>query len=178
MKDRPPVPAKVAETTWDRIVSVDRRVLRFLDRHSLTFLRVSLGLVFVWFGVLKVFGGTPVTELISSVVYWVDPDWFVPALGIVEVAVGLGLLFSVGLRIVLFVFLAQMIGTFLVLAIRPDIAFQNGNPFLLTTEGEFVIKNLVLISAGLTVGARLQSLPPWTPAPAPADGDLADVHSS
>lgn len=65
-----------------------------------------------------------------------------------------------------------MIGTFQELIIRPDIAFQNGNPLLLTTEGEFVTKNLVLISAGLTVRARLQSFPPWRPsASLSPDGD-------
>jgi uncharacterized membrane protein YkgB len=164
MEQQPITPAEVAETAWDRIVSLDGRVLRFLDLHSLTLLRVSLGIVFIWFGALKVFGVAPVSELVASVVYWVDPKWLVPVLGVLEVGVGLGLLLSVGMRLVLFVFLAQMIGTFLVLIIRPDIAFQDGNPLLLTTEGEFVIKNLVLISAGLTVGARLRSLPPWRPA--------------
>jgi uncharacterized membrane protein YkgB len=171
MEQRSPIPAEVAEKTWGRIVAADLQVLRFLNRHSLTLLRFSLAVVFIWFGALKVFGVTPVAELVSSVVYWVDPDWFVPFLGFLEIAVGLGLLFSVGMRIVLFVFVAQMIGTFLVLIIRPDIAFQNGNPLLLTTEGEFVIKNLVLISAGLTVGARLQSFPPWRSSSASADGE-------
>ena len=76
------------------------------------------------------------------------------------------------MRIVLFVFIAQMIGTFRVLIIRSDIGFHNGNPLLLTTEGEFVIKNLVLLSGGFTVGARLQSLSPWRPSASPSpDGD-------
>lgn len=172
MEKRSPPPAEVAEKTWDRIVAADLQILGFLNRHSLTLLRFSLAIVFLWFGALKVFGATPVAELVSSVVYWVDPDWFVPVLGVLEIGVGLGLLFRVGMRIVLLIFLVQMIGTFLVLVIRPDIAFQNGNPLLLTTEGEFVIKNLVLLSGGLTVGARLQSLSPWRPsASPPADGE-------
>ena len=49
-----------------------------------------------------------------------------------------------------------MAGTFLVLVVKPEIAFQGGNPLLLTTEGEFVIKNLVLIAAGLVVGGSVQ----------------------
>lgn len=163
MARRSSVPAELAETIWDRIVTADLTVLAFLNRHSLTLLRVSLAVVFIWFGALKIFGATPVTDLVASVVYWVDPDWFVPVLGLFEVAVGLGLLFAVGMRAVLFLFLAQMLGTFLVLVIRPDIAFQDGNPLLLTTEGEFVVKNLVLASAGLTVGARLRALPKWRP---------------
>jgi hypothetical protein len=49
----------------------------------------------------------------------------------------------------------------LVLIVRPDIAFDNGNPLLLTTEGEFIVKNLVLISAALTVGSQVRTLPGW-----------------
>ena len=73
-----------------------------------------------------------------------------------EIAVGVGLLFAVALRLTLFLFWLQMAGTFLVLVAKPAIAFQGGNPLLLTTEGEFVIKNLVLIAAGLVVGGTVR----------------------
>lgn len=63
------------------------------------------------------------------------------------------------MRPVLLLLVTQLIGTFLVLMVRPDLAFQNGNQLLLTTEGEFVVKNLVLISAGLTVGSQVHTLP-------------------
>lgn len=51
------------------------------------------------------------------------------------------------------IFALQMAGTFLVLVLLPDVAFQDGNYLLLTVEGEFVVKNLVLLSAGMVVGA-------------------------
>src|SRR4030067_873882 len=57
------------------------------------------------------------------------------------------------LRVTLGLFALQMMGTFLVLVVQPDVAFQDGNPLLLTVEGEFVIKNLVLLSACMVVGA-------------------------
>ena len=133
--------------------STDDAVVAFLRRWSIVFLRVSVGIVFVWFGALKVLGMTPVAGLVAETVYWVDPDWFVPLLGVVEIAVGLGLLTRVWLRGVLALFALQMAGTFLVLVVQPDVAFQDGNPLMLTVEGEFVIKNLVLLSAGLVVGA-------------------------
>lgn len=44
-------------------------------------------MVFIWFGALEVFDVTPVTDLLGNTVYWVDPDWFVPALVVVEVLV-------------------------------------------------------------------------------------------
>ncbi|HKX73812.1 MAG TPA: DoxX family membrane protein [Acidimicrobiia bacterium] len=154
-------PAAVAESWWTRIRRADQRVRDFLRNRSIPLLRLSLGVVFVWFGVLKVAGMSPVETLIASVVYWVDPSWFIPVLGIFEVVVGLGLLAAKLMRVTLFLFALQMLGTFLVLVIRPDIAFQEGNPLLLTVEGEFVVKNLVLLAAGLVVGAQVPALPPW-----------------
>lgn len=155
-------PADIGESIWERAVTVDLGVTGFLRRHSLTLLRISLAVVFIWFGALKIFGVTPVTDLVTAVVYWVDPSWFVPVLGVFEVLVGIGLLSGIGMRLVLLLLVAQLVGTFLVLVVRPDLAFQNGNPLLLTTEGEFVVKNLVLISAGLAVGSQLPRLPSWT----------------
>ena len=141
-------------TTLDRI---DTNVVGFLRRWSIPALRISLGIVFIWFGALKVFDVTPVADLVGRTVYWFDPSWVVPVLGAFEIVVGLGLLFKIALRAVLGLFALQMVGTFLVLILLPDVSFQDGNPLLLTVEGEFVIKNLVLLSAGMVVGATVSS---------------------
>jgi putative oxidoreductase len=135
---------------------LDRRIVAFLRRWGIPVLRVSLGLVFVWFGALKIFQVSPVADLVARTVYWVDPSWFVPVLGGVEVVIGLGLLVARALRTVLALFWLQMLGTFLVLVVQPDVAFQRGNPLLLTVEGEFVVKNLVLLSAGMVVGSTVR----------------------
>jgi len=154
-------PSDRAERSWSWLHRLDARVLASLRRVAPVMLRASLGLVFVWFGALKISGQTPVSDLVADTVYWLDAGWFVPLLGIFEVVVGIGLLIGRGLRLVLALFALQMVGTFLVLVVQPEVAFQNGNPLLLTTEGEFVIKNLVLLSAGLMIGSRLQALPTW-----------------
>ena len=138
------------------LTDVDAHVTAFLRRWSIPLLRVSLAVVFVWFGALKVLGVTPVKDLVAETVYWVDPDWFVPVLGWVEIAVGLGLAFGIALRAVLAAFFLQMAGTFLVLVVQPEVAFIDGNPLKLTVEGEFVVKNLVLLSAGLVVGSTVE----------------------
>jgi len=138
---------------------VDQRMIRFMRTYAIDLIRVSLAVVFIWFGALKVIGQSPVAELVARTVYWVSPDVFVPFLGVWETVVGLGLLLGVALRVTLFLFWLQLAGTFLVLLLRPDIAFQAGNPFLLTAEGEFVIKNLVLISGGLVVGSTVGDRP-------------------
>ena len=119
-------------------------------------LRVSLGVVFVWFGALKVANLTPVGDLVAGTLPFVDPTWFVPVLGGVEVALGLGLLIGRAITVVSAVLVAHLCGTFLVLVMQPELAFQNGNPLLLTTIGEFVVKNVVLISAALVLAARLR----------------------
>lgn len=137
------------------ISALDHSITRFLQRWSIVLLRVSVAIVFIWFGALKVFDVTPVADLVADTVYWVDPDWFVPLLGAFEIVVGFGLLARRGLRVILGFFALQMAGTFLVFVLLPDVAFQDGNPLLLTVEGEFVVKNLVLLSAGMVVGGTV-----------------------
>ena len=139
--------------TWAR--RLDRGIVAWLGRWGITILRISLAVVFVWFGALKLFGVSPVGDLVASTVYWVDPEWFVPTLGVGEILIGLGLAVRWPLRVVLAALAAQMVGTFLVFVVLPDIAFTEGNPLKLTVEGEFVLKNLVLLAAAMVVGSRV-----------------------
>lgn len=155
------------EEVRDRLVSVDAAILGLLRRLAPSMLRISLGVVFFWFGALKVLGMTPVTDLVAGTVSWADPGWFIPALGTVEVLIGSGLILGRSLRLVLVLFTAQMAGTFLVFLVQPDVAFIAGNPLLLTVEGEFVVKNVVLLSAGLVVGSHLAVLSTSGATPAP-----------
>lgn len=142
-----------------RWAQLDAALIGFMTSHGVRFLRFALAVVFIWFGALKVAGRSPVADLVAQTVYWVPPRFFVPFLGVWEVVVGMGLLLGVALRLVLFLFWLQMAGTFLVLILRPGVAFQDNNPLLLTTMGEFVIKNLVLIAAGLVIGSTVQRKP-------------------
>ena len=137
---------------------LDERLRPFLARIGVPLLRISVGVVFLWFGLLKILDVSPVSGLVAKTIYWFDPDVVVPALGAVEVFLGLCLLAGRLMRIALPLLVLQMAGTFLVLVLLPDVAFRDGNPLLLTVEGEFVIKNLVLLSAGLVIGSRLAPL--------------------
>jgi uncharacterized membrane protein YkgB len=152
----------VAAEEEDGVVStvverIDRVAVPFLTRWALPALRWSLAIVFIWFGALKVMGASPVVDLVASTVYWVDPDWFVPVLGVVEILVGLGLATRKWLRLALLVLAAQLVGTLLVFVVLPDVAFQDGNPLKLTVEGEFVVKNVVLLAAAMVVGTSVDS---------------------
>ncbi len=141
---------------WERF---DEGMVGFMAARGVGLLRTTLAIVFIWFGTLKVAGVSPVADLVAGTVYWLRPDVFIPFLGVWEIIVGLGLLWGAALRLVLLLFWLQMAGTFLVLIVRPEIAFQSGNPLLLTVTGEFVIKNLVLIAAGLVIGSTVRRTP-------------------
>ncbi|MEN6372686.1 MAG: hypothetical protein ABFD64_11820 [Armatimonadota bacterium] len=131
---------------------IDITLTRFMRRWGTDILRISVSIVFIWFGVLKLVGESPVNDLVARTVYWIAPDIFVPVLGVWEVLIGTLLLLKLWMRLTLLLMWAQLAGTFLVLLVRPETAFQHGNPLLLTIDGEFVVKNLVIIAAGIVFG--------------------------
>ncbi len=147
-----------AQTFRKRFDRLDEQMVLFMSSNGIRLLRISLALVFIWFGVLKVIGYSPVEALVANTVPWIPSEIFIPFLGIWEVIVGLGLLFQYKLRLTLFLYWLQLAGTFLVLLVQPELSFQGGNPLLLTTEGEFVIKNLILITGGLAVGSTVRRI--------------------
>jgi uncharacterized membrane protein YkgB len=114
-------------------------------------LRISLGIVYIWFGALKVADATPVGQLVAKTVPFLPEKIFVPGLGIFEVLLGVGLVVGRYLGIVALLMCAHLAGTFLVLVTQPQEAFEHGNPLMLSMTGEFVVKNIVLITAGLVL---------------------------
>ncbi|MBM7775034.1 putative membrane protein YkgB [Actinokineospora baliensis] len=122
-------------------------------RLALPALRISLALVYLWFGVLKVIGQSPVADLVRATMPWVHGPWLIPALGWAEIALGLLLLLGTPRRLAPIAVAAHLTGTFLVFIQAPTMAIHDNNPLLLTTTGEFVLKNLVLICAALAIFA-------------------------
>lgn len=133
------------------LVDFDRAVIDFTRAHSIAILRVTLGIVFVWFGLLKIFGQSPVADVVIKTAYFLPPDVALIGMGVLETLIGLGLLTGIAMRLTLFLFFVQMCGTFLTIVTRPDLLFEHGNPLLLSVNGEFLLKNLVLIAAGLAI---------------------------
>lgn len=105
----------------------DNWFIGFLNKYSLTILRISLAVIFIWFGGLKLFGQSPAIELITKTVYWFDPKIFVPILGIWEVVIGICMLFNSLHRPGLFLLALQMPGTFLPLVLLPEVCFVNSS---------------------------------------------------
>jgi uncharacterized membrane protein YkgB len=135
----------------------DVKLIELLNRVSLPVLQISLGIIFIWFGVLKIFGDSPANDLITKTIYWFDPAIFIPVLGVWEAAIGVCLIVPAFIRVGLFLLALQMPGTFLPLILLPEVCFQSV-PFNLTLEGQYIIKNLVLIGAAIVVGGRLTPL--------------------
>jgi uncharacterized membrane protein YphA (DoxX/SURF4 family) len=136
-------------------------VTGWLIHYSITLLRIGLGLVFFWFGVLKFFpGASPAQELALNTTE-VLTFGMVPAgvnlvvLATLECAIGLGLVTGKFLRLTLVLLVFQMLGAWSPLFLFPGEAFTQF-PYAPTLEGQYIIKNIVLIGAALVIGATLR----------------------
>ena len=136
---------------------LDRRFAEALRPVTLPGLRILLGLLFIWFGALKVIGASPVEDLVAGTLPWVDPHLSMLVLGGTEVALGIGLVVGFAVRVVLPILAAHLAGTFLTFVMLPEVMFRQNNPLLLTDSGEFVTKNLVLIAATLVLIAHTRT---------------------
>lgn len=133
--------------------NIEKIFLSELHKWAIPVLRYALAIVFLWFGLLKVLDVTPVTALVEQTYSFFPTGPFIFILGIWECLIGLGLLLKKCLRPTLILLWLQMLGTLFTFFLEPSMFFSNSNPFLLTVEGEFVIKNLVLIAASLVIAA-------------------------
>ena len=144
-----------------RFQALDLAIVRWMARFGPVLLRVTLGIVFVWFGILKFFPNvSPAQELatrtITVLTTGLVPDWLaLPLLAAWECLIGLGLLLGRGLRGILFLLYVQMLGTLTPLVLFPSEVFAV-IPYVPTLEGQYIIKNLVMISAGIVVGATVR----------------------
>ena len=127
-----------------------------MARNGLRILRIGLGIVFFWFGALKFFPGlSPAEQLVRNTVYFIDPNLFVPVLAAWEVLIGMGLITGLFMRTTLLLLFLQMPGTALPLVLLPEVVWT-AFPYGLTLEGQYIVKNLVLIGAGLVLGANVR----------------------
>lgn len=139
----------------------DIQITNWMARYGVPLLRVSLGIVFLWFGVLKFFPGqSPAEDLavrtISKLSFDLIPaDLSILILAVWECVIGLGLISGRFLRATLFLLFLQMIGTATPILFFPQEVFTT-IPYAPTLEGQYIIKNLVLVSAGLVIGATVR----------------------
>jgi uncharacterized membrane protein YkgB len=139
-----------------RFEAIDVRVTRWMARNGITLLRISLGVVFFWFGALKLVPGlSPAQGLIEQTITFIPMSIFLPVLAIWEMAIGLGFITGKFMRVTILLLFLQMPGTLSPVFLRPDLVFTQF-PFALTLEGQYIVKNMVLISAALVIGATVR----------------------
>lgn len=117
--------------------------------------RIPLFIIFFWFGFLKIIDLSPAQQFVQDTVYWMPflsaEDWTV-VIGLWEVFIAVFFLFKRTTFIAMILLMIQMTGTFLPLVILPEVTFQNSNPLLPTLEGQYIIKNIIIITAALIIG--------------------------
>ena len=142
--------------------ALDRRISTAMWNWGSTALRVSLGVIFVWFGILKPLGISPAEPLVLATVKWLpllDPPAWVAVIGWWEVVIGISFLFRRTVRIAIALLALQMVGTLMPLFLLPAVTFQEGRiPYGPTLEGQYIIKNLLIISAALVIGGTLRKV--------------------
>jgi uncharacterized membrane protein YphA (DoxX/SURF4 family) len=132
-----------------------------MAKHGVTLLRWSIGIIFVWFGALKLIPGlSPADEIATKTAMALTFDLFTEdfvriALAILEIVIGVGLILGRFLRLTLLLLFGQMAGTLTPLFLFPEEIWTDF-PFVLTLEGQYIVKNAVLISAGIVIGATVR----------------------
>ncbi len=134
----------------------DTMVTEWMAHNGVTLLRISIGLVYIWFGALKLVPGvSPAEALIRGSLPFLPMDLFMPFLGLWEVIIGLGFVSGKFMRLTILLMFLQMVGAASPLFINPSAVFARF-PFVPTLEGQYIFKNMVLIAAAIVVGATVR----------------------
>jgi uncharacterized membrane protein YphA (DoxX/SURF4 family) len=140
---------------------LDRRVTRWMADNGIVLLRISLGLVFLWFGVLKFVPGlSPADELATRTIYTlslglIPPEVSRPLLALWETLIGLGLISGRFMRATILLLFLQMVGTVTPLFLFPAETWS-AFPIAPTLEGQYILKNIVLVTGAIVIGATVR----------------------
>ena len=142
------------------LAKIDPVITKWMSRNGDMLVRISIGICFFWFGILKFFPGlSPAQDLAINTITLlsfglIPDDIIINGLAIWEVLIGIGLILGKFTRVTLLLLFLQMLGTFAPIFLFPDLVFTHF-PYALTIEGQYIIKDLVLVSAGIVIGGRL-----------------------
>ena len=124
--------------------------------RAILFLRISLGICFLWFGMLKFFSGMSPAEQLAIMTMDILTFGLIPSaiaiklLALWEVVIGIGFLFGKQIKWVLGLFFIHMALTFFPLVMFPETCFTQV-PFALSLVGQYIVKNVVLIMGGVII---------------------------
>jgi uncharacterized membrane protein YkgB len=143
--------AQFQPTMRHQLKQLDKRVVRLLERHSLTLLRIAIGVVYIWFGALKLVPGlSPIEGFIREALPFLPGDVFMPVLAVWEMLIGVGFISGKFKRATVVLMLMQMGGAMSPLVLRPDLVFASF-PYGWTLVGQYIFKDIILIAAGLVI---------------------------
>src|SRR5512145_761041 len=154
-------PKEAQTALTGRIAALDVRLTNWMSRYGVTLLRISLGIIFFWFGVLKFFPVlSPAEDLAARTISaltagTITPNISIPILATWECLIGLGFISGRFMRATLLLLALQMAGTITPLVLFPAETWQIF-PISPTLEGQYIIKNLVLVSAAIVIGATVR----------------------
>ncbi len=140
------------------LIELEERIFNWMAKNGIFLLRVSMGIIFIWFGFQKYFPGISSAEDLATRTIdvmsfgLVKASLSMPLLATWEVLIGLGFLTGKCMRLTIALLYLQMIGTFMPLFIFPEVAFYRV-PLVPTLEGQYIIKNLLIITAAMVIGA-------------------------
>jgi hypothetical protein len=142
------------------IRTLDIKLIHFFQRISVPTARIALFVVFFWFGILKVIGLSPAGSLVHALfdqtIHFMSFDTFYLLFALFECLIGILFLIPGAERVVLPLLLFHMVTTFLPLVYLSDATWQR--PFVPTLEGQYIIKNLVIIAAAMGIAAHLHPM--------------------
>jgi uncharacterized membrane protein YkgB len=122
-------------------------------------LSISIGLVYLWFGMLKFFPeGSPAEGLAIKTINFISFELISPRLGMIllalwETLVGVLLILFINKKPVLTVALVHQVFTFVPLIFFVDDCFVNA-PYGFTLLGQYIFKNIIIVSALLVLLQR------------------------
>ena len=134
---------------------LDHRIARIFKRYGHYTHRVSLGLLFVWFGSLKLVGHKTATSIIAHTIYWGDPQEIIPMLGSLELSIGLCLLVRPLARAAIVILLMRLPGSILALFLLPEVCWQEF-PFAPTIAGQYIIKDITIFFAAIAIAGSVR----------------------
>jgi len=133
--------------------------INWMHRNGLIFLRISLGIIFFWFGILKYYPRvSPAEDIAINTINrltfnLISPKIILLTLATWEVLIGVGFISGKYLKLTLLLLFSQMLGTTAPIFLFPNEVFSI-IPYAPTLEGQYIIKNIVLISAGFVIGGN------------------------
>ncbi|MFW3441827.1 doxx family protein [Aliarcobacter butzleri] len=125
-------------------------------QNTIKLMRLSLGIIFVWYGMLKFFPTlSPAEDLAIKTIdimffHLIDGSLSIKLLAILEVAIGIGFLSGYYIKLVTIIFLGHMLCTFAPLFILPELSFTHA-PYAFTLVGQYIVKNIVFILVGVMI---------------------------